>query len=309
MSRSCTSSIITWVMPASDWSCIMRRSSTPVVTNSTEPPSLRGGEACSRTLNPMEFPMGSERSLDTRSATLVAAMRRGCVTMMRVSAPLPFLMASSRMYCGHCVDLPLPVPPLTTTTGESRSASTRLSRILMMGSLSRTSCILASLEPASWAAAARDSSCARNLAFRAADASGVSLAPAPPVLPLCHRSVPSPFPDFPAPPPSSSSSMAAMDCLMTRFSAARVCRMRASWSSGVPIELIRASMASSGSGGRRSAATLPPGAFCMMARYMPRRSGPITSTSWLTHPPYAWSSASPLLDPLPVEATFLPPST
>ena len=86
MSRSCTSSIITCEIPSNSWSLISRRSKTPVVTNSMFAASL-GALPCSLTANPTEFPIGSSRSAATRSATDIAAILRGCVTMMRVFGP------------------------------------------------------------------------------------------------------------------------------------------------------------------------------------------------------------------------------
>ena len=46
----------------------------------------------------------------------VAEIRRGCVQMMLQPSPRPRAIASSKMNCGTCVVLPLPVSPLTTTT-------------------------------------------------------------------------------------------------------------------------------------------------------------------------------------------------
>ena len=98
---------------------------------------------------------------------------------------------------------------------------------------------------------------------------------------------------------------------IARSSASLHARIRASWSSGVPIASISASIASSGSGGTRSAATLPPGerstnsrnASCLPAPTTARRTPPSTRA------PYAASSASPFPEPTPTLSTFLPPST
>ena len=96
-------------------------------------------------------------------------MRRGCVTTTRVSAPFPRRIASSRMYCGHCVDFPDPVPPDTTTTGDILSASQSSSRMREIGNFSRASRIVASgPDGSASAAAARAASSAANVASIAA---------------------------------------------------------------------------------------------------------------------------------------------
>mmetsp|Transcript_6217 Transcript_6217/g.13024 ORF Transcript_6217/g.13024 Transcript_6217/m.13024 type:complete len:242 (+) Transcript_6217:2349-3074(+) len=136
MSRSCTSSITTCETPPSDGSLTIRRSSTPVVTNSMHP-DFRGETPLRRTLYPTELPSFSPRSSATRSATEEAAMRLGCVTTMFVETPSPRAIASSRMYWGHWVDFPLPVPPETTTTWFVFKASSRSSRIALIGRASR----------------------------------------------------------------------------------------------------------------------------------------------------------------------------
>mmetsp|Transcript_41787 Transcript_41787/g.89045 ORF Transcript_41787/g.89045 Transcript_41787/m.89045 type:complete len:238 (-) Transcript_41787:176-889(-) len=115
----------------------MRLSNTPVVTNSIVPPASLGAFLWNRTVYPTELPTFSPLSSATRSATETAAIFLGCVTTISVLAPRPDRMASSSMYCGHCVDFPLPVPPDTTTTCSFCSAPISSSRILTMGSASR----------------------------------------------------------------------------------------------------------------------------------------------------------------------------
>mmetsp|Transcript_3729 Transcript_3729/g.15084 ORF Transcript_3729/g.15084 Transcript_3729/m.15084 type:complete len:215 (-) Transcript_3729:1521-2165(-) len=204
-------------------------------------------------------------------------MRRGCVTIILVSGPTPRAMASSRMYCGHWVDLPLPVPPDTTTTGLVRRASQSESRIFAMGRASRIARIFASDEPGSASAAearAASSATKRSLTSRLVASSNVgSLLAAPDgraslrlrYPPSTASAVP---PDdgvefassaFTSEIASSSSSARSMYRSIARSSASLHARMRASWSSGDPIASISASIASSGSGGTRNAATLPPG--------------------------------------------------
>eukprot|EP00966_Prymnesium_polylepis_P012196 280205-Prymnesium_polylepis.2 len=52
---------------------------------------------------------GSPSSVETRSASAVAARRRGCAT--RMATGVLRTAASSRRSCGSCVDLPQPVAP------------------------------------------------------------------------------------------------------------------------------------------------------------------------------------------------------
>mmetsp|Transcript_10902 Transcript_10902/g.47188 ORF Transcript_10902/g.47188 Transcript_10902/m.47188 type:complete len:436 (-) Transcript_10902:742-2049(-) len=322
MSRSCTSSIMTCDTPRRPGSRINRRSSTPVVTNSTLAPSSLGAQPCRRTLKPTELPARSPRSPATRSATETAAMRRGCVTMIRVSGPTPRATASSRMYCGHWVDLPLPVPPDTTTTRFVRRASQSSVRIFAMGRASRVARILASAPAGSASAAAAravSSATKRSLSSRLVASSRTGLRDAPDTASLRLRYPPSTTSaadpsdefEFASPVASSSSSTRSMYRSIARSSASLHARMRASWSSGVPIASISASMASSGSGGTRNAATLPPGdrstnsrsASCLPVPTTARRTPPSTRA------PYAASSASPFPEPTPTLSTFLPPST
>mmetsp|Transcript_10060 Transcript_10060/g.19851 ORF Transcript_10060/g.19851 Transcript_10060/m.19851 type:complete len:208 (+) Transcript_10060:1102-1725(+) len=138
MSRSCTSSMITWLTPSSVGSCCSLLSSTPVVQNSTLAPQGLGGLVFMRTRYPTLLPSSSPRSLATRAATAVAASLLGCVTTTRQLLAVPAWMASSKMYCGICVVLPLPVPPLTTTTASSLSALAKRSRSWLMGRSARS---------------------------------------------------------------------------------------------------------------------------------------------------------------------------
>ena len=231
MSRSCTSSIITCDVPSRLGSRISRRSNTPVVTNSTLAPSSRGAVPCRRTENPTECPHFSPRSAATRSATETAAMRRGCVTTTRVSAPFPRRIASSRMYCGHCVDFPDPVPPDTTTTGDILSASQSSSRIRDIGKASRASRIAASgPDGSASAAAARAASSAANDASIAARVS----ASTPSVPSVRRRAASSAFflrrryPPSPASASRAASSASSSADAIARASAVFHARMRAS---------------------------------------------------------------------------------
>mmetsp|Transcript_1340 Transcript_1340/g.3125 ORF Transcript_1340/g.3125 Transcript_1340/m.3125 type:complete len:304 (+) Transcript_1340:772-1683(+) len=110
--RSCTSSMNTCVTVSSSGSVSMRRSSTPVVQNSScvELPAL----VSRRMEYPMVPPISSPRSSATRAATPMALMRRGCVHMTYTGSPRA--AASSRMYCGTCVVLPHPVSPSMMVT-------------------------------------------------------------------------------------------------------------------------------------------------------------------------------------------------
>ena len=123
----------------------------PVVTTSMQPRNL-GGRASCRTAYPTNVPTPSLHSSAMQHAMDVAAMRHGCVTTMRVSRPTPRAMASLKTYCGHCVDLPEPVPPAIITTRRDLSDSTRSRRITCIGSDSRSRFILQSLPLGSRAA-------------------------------------------------------------------------------------------------------------------------------------------------------------
>ena len=67
-----------------------------------------------------------------RSATLRAAIRRGCVWPICPARPRP----SSSAIFGICVVLPDPVSPATTTTWWSRRASLISDRRALTGSCS-----------------------------------------------------------------------------------------------------------------------------------------------------------------------------
>mmetsp|Transcript_7081 Transcript_7081/g.12654 ORF Transcript_7081/g.12654 Transcript_7081/m.12654 type:complete len:241 (+) Transcript_7081:2990-3712(+) len=93
----------------------------PTVQNSMLPSFILGGLASFRTVYPTDSPIDSPRSHATRSATEMAAIRRGCVTITRGRRFLPSSRPtqSSTMNCGSCVLFPLPVPPLTTSALSS----------------------------------------------------------------------------------------------------------------------------------------------------------------------------------------------
>ena len=87
--------------------------------------------------NRTEYPTndGSDTSLDTRSASVVAAIRRGCVhTTSRPPSDQPF----SCRYCGSWVDLPHPVSPTSTTTPRVSRARRIRVRWAKMGSARRS---------------------------------------------------------------------------------------------------------------------------------------------------------------------------
>ena len=79
--------------------------STPTVQNMMAPYG-RGSTDSNLTLYPVDWPSCSARSVDTRSATETALIRRGCVHTMLQCAPEPLLTHSSRMYWHTCVVLP-----------------------------------------------------------------------------------------------------------------------------------------------------------------------------------------------------------
>jgi hypothetical protein len=64
-------------------------------------------------------PSGVPTSLATRAATLIAAMRLGCVTPIRALTPRPI----ARAIFGSWVVFPDPVAPATMTTGCSSIAA------------------------------------------------------------------------------------------------------------------------------------------------------------------------------------------
>ena len=72
---------------------------------------------------------------------------------------------------------------------------------------------------------------------------------------------------------------------MASRSASRQAAMRLSWSSGVPMALMSASMASSGRGGTRSDAAEPPGEFFTTDINAACLSAPMVSRSVCTMSP------------------------
>mmetsp|Transcript_77015 Transcript_77015/g.217930 ORF Transcript_77015/g.217930 Transcript_77015/m.217930 type:complete len:226 (+) Transcript_77015:783-1460(+) len=103
----------------------------------------------------MLWPSGSQRSDATRSATVMAAMRLGCVQTMfsRVASPLAMALSSSS--CGTCVVLPQPVEPEIRTTGLEAMAATIWSATAVTGSCARLAAMaayLGLLSLASWSA-------------------------------------------------------------------------------------------------------------------------------------------------------------
>jgi hypothetical protein len=99
-----TSSTMTWETDDSRGSEARRRSRMPVVQNIRW--VSRVTAASSLTWYPTRDPGcpggGSPRSSATRCATLMAAMRRGCVHTTLHVAPRPASMPASNMYCGTC---------------------------------------------------------------------------------------------------------------------------------------------------------------------------------------------------------------
>ena len=122
---------------------VSRRRSTPFVQNNN---AHSGPALLSRRIwYPTEpTPICSPRSAATRSETVTAEMRRGCVHM--IAAPRPRAQASSIRYCGTCVVLPHPVAPATSTTWCACAASSKASRNARTGSASRWRWICAKLE-------------------------------------------------------------------------------------------------------------------------------------------------------------------
>ena len=100
-------------------------------------PYGRGSTDSNLTLYPVDWPSCSARSVDTRSATETALIRRGCVHTMLQCAPEPLLTHSSRMYWHTCVVLPQPVLPRTSVTGCSLIVSRIWVRKANIGSSSR----------------------------------------------------------------------------------------------------------------------------------------------------------------------------
>ena len=101
------------------------------------------------------------------TATDIAAIRRGLVTTMRILAPRPQAMASSRMYSGHWVNLLELVPPDTTSTRPGLRDLTRSRRTGVIGSASCAALILPRLPSESWwASSTLNLSSARNVLSR-----------------------------------------------------------------------------------------------------------------------------------------------
>ena len=96
------------------------RNSTPLVQNISAQSAL--ALVSSLIWYPtLPAPMFSPLSLATRSLTVTADIRLGCVHM--IVAPLPLPHASSMRYWGTCVVLPHPVAPATSTTWLRATAS------------------------------------------------------------------------------------------------------------------------------------------------------------------------------------------
>ena len=102
-------------------------------------------------------PRASHRSAETRSATVSAATRRGCVHTTRQLEPSPLSMASSSRYCGTCVVFPEPVSPHTTAASESpsRNAFRSVSRSANTGRVTRNDHIARHVSSSRFAAASR----------------------------------------------------------------------------------------------------------------------------------------------------------
>mmetsp|Transcript_24886 Transcript_24886/g.50585 ORF Transcript_24886/g.50585 Transcript_24886/m.50585 type:complete len:333 (+) Transcript_24886:1984-2982(+) len=119
LSRSWTSSIIITLNSSNSGDDCTRRNSTPGVTNRSWVASDIAPSR--RTLYPTVPPAPlSHRSDETRSATDMADMRRGCVITTDAVGPI---RGSSRRNWGTWVDLPQPVSPLRTVTREESTAS------------------------------------------------------------------------------------------------------------------------------------------------------------------------------------------
>jgi hypothetical protein len=88
-------------------------------------------------------PLLSHRSAATRSATVKAATRLGCVQTIRQEDPAPRSIASSNKYCGTCVVFPEPVSPHTTHASCASSAAIRDARSFATGNVSRNARIFA----------------------------------------------------------------------------------------------------------------------------------------------------------------------
>ncbi len=108
--RSCASSMISVSYRSSRLSCCSSVSKMPSVMSLTSVSSL--DLSVNRTLYPMAAPSSTPSSAAIRSATVLAAMRRGCVWPIWPATPRP----SSRQIFGIWVVLPEPVSPATMTT-------------------------------------------------------------------------------------------------------------------------------------------------------------------------------------------------
>mmetsp|Transcript_29361 Transcript_29361/g.95843 ORF Transcript_29361/g.95843 Transcript_29361/m.95843 type:complete len:222 (-) Transcript_29361:194-859(-) len=137
--RSCTSSTNTCDTPRSVGSHCRRRSRTPVVQKSSRVLGLR--RLSSRIWYPTMSPRRSPRSAATRSATVTAARRRGCVHTMFTSAPRPARHASCSTRLATCVVLPAPVSADTMLTWPLWMVRSTSSRIWYAGSCSRCASI------------------------------------------------------------------------------------------------------------------------------------------------------------------------
>jgi hypothetical protein len=103
----------------------------------------------------------------TRCAMDITAIRQGLVKTMRILAPRPQAMASSRMYCGQWVDLPETVPPDISTNRPNLRDLTRLRRMAVIRSPSDAALILPHLPSGSRRASSTlDHSSARNASLR-----------------------------------------------------------------------------------------------------------------------------------------------
>mmetsp|Transcript_68485 Transcript_68485/g.191914 ORF Transcript_68485/g.191914 Transcript_68485/m.191914 type:complete len:225 (+) Transcript_68485:2003-2677(+) len=130
LSRSCTSSKTTCVMLSSSVSCSIRLRKTPNVVKTN---LAFGAFPPKGTWYPTSTPSGWQRSWAIRSASVVAASFRGCITRIRA------LGQESKMSCGTWVDLPQPVSPTSRHTWLSRIFSMMSCRCLKPGSSSRFS--------------------------------------------------------------------------------------------------------------------------------------------------------------------------
>mmetsp|Transcript_42901 Transcript_42901/g.105797 ORF Transcript_42901/g.105797 Transcript_42901/m.105797 type:complete len:276 (-) Transcript_42901:1512-2339(-) len=199
-SRSCTSSMTTCETVTGESPAQSMRSRMPVVQKRSRVSGPRF--ASSRTWYPTDEPDApgarSPRSDATRSATEMAAMRRGWVQMIEHSEPQPFSSACSRMYCGSCVVLPDPVAPETRMVRcPSSSRRSSCARCEAAGRLAR----LARIEASEGSSRYRSRSYARCSSSRSSRSTGRKAARA------SSASSPSPSPQ---PPPPSASAPAVL---------------------------------------------------------------------------------------------------